>query len=624
MAFTVKWAVMPLIYILTLSCLTEASPVRRTQRRVRVITAEDLAGSSPADQVTDDMEDAQSKTIPKIQESAYCTNVTGDTLVIDLENKGVVSSTVENPIMENILVESQIDLMPKTVTAVSMAGPLHLAVHFPSNQFQLSIQRIEALHVEATRHGLLQERRHSKFGHQTLHTYLHMAVKDFPDVIDNLLSITSRSDDVAGWGVASVSESKPSLRCLEIVDYTARSHHAPPRRSGWHDDGDTVFTVSVLLSQPGVDFEGGDIEFRRKPSGTDTKPTVRVSPSLGDAVIWRGWEEHRVLPVTRGTRRVLVAEWRLDSKAASETDVRPPDSEEGLRRLLRLDASSATLYKNLGNLLLAQGKVNAAASTYASGLAKDPTYAEGHYHMGALALENGALQMAEKYLRSALQFEPLHVPSQNNLGIILDRRGDKQAAEKMYLAALRTDPEHAEAHDNLGVLQASLGDSSSAELSFEAAVKANPEHVNGHRNLGVMRKKRGNLLGAEESFRMVTKLLPTNADAHSSLADVIAKQGKAIDAAISFKAAFQIDPNHSATHRSLSSQYHLVFQLDQCLAKPVLEQLQCLQIFVELESMLNHMGTVVDLRDVTTAAKYHIAILQGEESSRASASRCGS
>lgn len=525
---------MPLIYILTLSCIAEAA-VKRSQRRVRVISAEDLAGSSPADQLSNDMEDsicsedAYSKTLPKIQESTYCTNVTNDVLVLDLENKGIVSSTAENPIMNQgtVAMGSQIDVTPKTITAVSTVGHLHLAVHFPSNLFQLSIQRIEALQTEATRRGLLQERRHSKFGHQTLHTYLHMAVDDFPDVIENLLSLTRRSDDVAGWGVASVG-SEPSLRCLEIVEYTARSHYEPPRRSGWHDDGDTVFTVSVLLSQPGDDFEGGDIEFRRKPSGTDLKPTVRVSPNLGDAVIWRGWEEHRVLPVTRGTRRVLVAEWRVDSKAASEIDVRPPDSEDGLRRLLRLDTSSATLYKNLGNLLLAQGKVNAAASTYASGLAKDPTYAEGHYHLGALALENGATQMAEKSLWSALQFEPLHVPSQNNLGIILDRRGDKQAAKKMYLAALETDPEHAEAHDNLGVLHASLGDAISAERSFEAAVKANPEHVNGHRNLGVMRKKRGDLLGAEQSFRMVVKLLPSNADAHSSLADVLAKQGKAI------------------------------------------------------------------------------------------------
>jgi predicted TPR repeat methyltransferase len=621
----VMWAVVPFTYILLLAWIAEAVPMRRSQRRVRIISADDLAGSSPADLVRPDgaedgftSHDASPEPFPNMHDSAHCTNLTTNEIIsIDPVNKWLVSHKKEDlgaNETESIPVASQIKVMPTVATV----GHLNLAVHVPSSLFELTVLRIEALQKEAIRRGLLQERRHSKFGHLTLHTYLHMAMEDFPDVVDNLWTLTGVSNDVAGWGVASGRTSKPSLRCIEIVEYTARSHPAPPRHSGWHDDGDTVFTVSVLLSEPGRDFEGGDIEFRRKLS--EANPNVQVSPRFGDAVIWRGWEEHRVLPVTRGSRRVLVAEWRLDAKAASETDVRPPDSEEGLRRLQQLDPSSATIYKNLGNLLLARGKGNAAASAYASGLARDPTYAEGHYHLGSLALENGVIQLAEKHFRSAIRFEPLHVQSQSNLGVIFDRRGEKKAAEKLYLAALRTDPEHAEAHDNLGVLQASVGDISSAETSFEAAVKANPEHVNGHRNLGVIRKKRGNLQGAEKSFQMVAKLSPNNADAQISLADVLAKQSKAVQAAVSFNAAFEIDPYHKGAHSSLLSHHKLVFQLNHCLDKSVTEQLQCLQMLIHLESMLNRAETVVDLSDFTTAAKYHSAVLQGKEPSRPPAS----
>lgn len=633
MAFmiNVKWAVVPLVCIVVeVFHVASAASVKRSQRRVRVLNVHDLTGSSSADlpvaETTDDWaEDVHAAALPKTQENIKCAP-TNEMSSIDLLGKCSASQQIENVTFdatgkqEGIVAGPSDKALPKIVTAVTAVGNMNLAVHIPSGLLELSVKRIEALQIEATRRGLLQERRHSKFGHQTLHTYLHMAAKDFPDVIDNLWSLTTVANEAAGWGVTSRGNLKKSLRCLEIIEYSPRSHNAPLRHSGWHDDGDTAFTVSVLLSEPGRDFEGGDVEVRRKVSGADSKEKVQVTPRIGDVVIWRGWEEHRVLPVTRGTRRVLVAEWRIGSKAASSSDVRPVDSEAALQQLLRLDPLSPTLYKNLGNLILAKGKVNAAASIYTAGLGKDPMYAEGHYHLGSLMLEHGMIDVAEKHFRSALQFESLHVECQNNIGVILDRKGEKRAAEKMYLAALETNPEHAEAHDNLGVLQASLGDIGSAEKSFEAAVKANPEHVNGHRNLGIIMKKRGNLEGAEKSLRIVTELLPQSADAHSSLAHVLAMRGKSIDAARSFKASFEIDPDHSIARRSLLSHHKLVFQIDPCLDEPVAQQPKCFQMLVQLGSLINSAGPVINVGDVITSAKYYIAILQGEEPSRPSAS----
>ena len=47
----------------------------------------------------------------------------------------------------------------------------------------------------------------------------------------------------------------------------------------------------------------------------------RHSARRGELIAWRGWDDHRIHSVTRGTRRVLVAEWRCCSPA---NDTRPP------------------------------------------------------------------------------------------------------------------------------------------------------------------------------------------------------------------------------------------------------------------------------------------------------------
>ena len=67
----------------------------------------------------------------------------------------------------------------------------------------------------------------------------------------------------------------------------------------------------LLEDAQGESFEGGRLELERKAdarSGTAACAEAHAPRAL-DAVAWRGWEWHRVAPVTRGVRRVLVAEW---------------------------------------------------------------------------------------------------------------------------------------------------------------------------------------------------------------------------------------------------------------------------------------------------------------------------
>ena len=57
-----------------------------------------------------------------------------------------------------------------------------------------------------------------------------------------------------------------------------------------------------MLSEPGVDFEGGEFEINQ---GTETNPMV-TDTKKNRAIVFPSWTIHRVKPVIKGVRKSLV------------------------------------------------------------------------------------------------------------------------------------------------------------------------------------------------------------------------------------------------------------------------------------------------------------------------------
>ncbi|KAH8092293.1 hypothetical protein JL720_5261 [Aureococcus anophagefferens] len=70
-----------------------------------------------------------------------------------------------------------------------------------------------------------------------------------------------------------------------------------------HYDSGSYATIDVMLSAPGVDFEGGHFE-TLEADGSFDRPVF----DRGDALVFCSHKKHCVRPVTKGTRRVLVLE----------------------------------------------------------------------------------------------------------------------------------------------------------------------------------------------------------------------------------------------------------------------------------------------------------------------------
>lgn len=69
-----------------------------------------------------------------------------------------------------------------------------------------------------------------------------------------------------------------------------------------HYDAGSLFTIDVMLSEPGDDFDGGDFV------GNGIVEPAQAFEKRGDAIVFVSHMYHSVKPVVRGLRRVLVME----------------------------------------------------------------------------------------------------------------------------------------------------------------------------------------------------------------------------------------------------------------------------------------------------------------------------
>ena len=155
-----------------------------------------------------------------------------------------------------------------------------------------------------------------------------------------------------------------SIRDLFYVQYAAASQD----RLGAHRDG-TLLSFNLLLSEPGVEFEGGGTRFASLggacPSGSGF---AALPQQLGDLTVHCGKLLHEAAPVTRGVRLVLVG----------FVGVRSPRVDEQFVECHLLANSSKVVgwadHECVGNALLEEDEVEPAGPSRADPDAASPQH----------------------------------------------------------------------------------------------------------------------------------------------------------------------------------------------------------------------------------------------------------
>jgi PKHD-type hydroxylase len=87
-----------------------------------------------------------------------------------------------------------------------------------------------------------------------------------------------------------------SFESIQLARYDVGDFYTWHKDLGNNQSQYRKLSVTVQLSAPD-EYDGGDLEFA----------SMKASRELGSAIVFPSWEQHRVAPVTRGTRWSLVA-----------------------------------------------------------------------------------------------------------------------------------------------------------------------------------------------------------------------------------------------------------------------------------------------------------------------------
>jgi tetratricopeptide (TPR) repeat protein len=155
-------------------------------------------------------------------------------------------------------------------------------------------------------------------------------------------------------------------------------------------------------------------------------------------------------------RALLAALPALEARARSELPRSPgvPDREVLLLARERGEKvpNYAIVYNNVGNKLVQEGRIEAAADSFRRALAIDPRHATSHNNLAnaltALGREDEALA---HYLR-AVELDPRYADAHVNLAAALERRGRPDQAREHYREALRLRPDWPEVQARLAAL----------------------------------------------------------------------------------------------------------------------------------------------------------------------------
>ena len=181
---------------------------------------------------------------------------------------------------------------------------------------------------------------------------------------------------------------------------------------------------------------------------------------------------------------------------------------ERLQHALRIDATHATLYLNLGSAQHALQQAEAALASYACALQLQPAYVEAHYNRGVTLQSTNALEQAIASYDLALQIDPKFVEAYCNRGTSLHGLRRLDEALGSYRQAVQLQPDHLQAWYNLGLVLHELHRPADALACYDRALQLKPDFIEALCNYGIALQALNQLDGALACYTRALQLRP--------------------------------------------------------------------------------------------------------------------
>ncbi len=174
-------------------------------------------------------------------------------------------------------------------------------------------------------------------------------------------------------------------------------------------------------------------------------------------------------------------------------------------QVIRLNPDFTEAYYNLGVVLQKQNQPQAAITAYRQAIVLDPTLAAAHYNLGLVLYEQRQIPDAIVSYRQAIHFDNHNPDAYFNLAIALQKQGQAEEAIATYRQAVEQDPENAQAYNHLGNLLLAQGQDSQALKVYREAVRRQPDNPTVYYNLGVILYNHGDYKNASSAWNRARK-----------------------------------------------------------------------------------------------------------------------
>jgi tetratricopeptide (TPR) repeat protein len=215
---------------------------------------------------------------------------------------------------------------------------------------------------------------------------------------------------------------------------------------------------------------------------------------------------------------------------------------DAYQQALRLDANSTRTLNNLGNLYVAQEKLDLAEKEFRKVLRLEPGNRDGNYNLGLVLMAKGSPSEA---IACFLRVRPSDVATRSNLTRAYLRAGRTTEGLKTATELSAQNKDDVQLHFTLGVLLASEKQYRGAQLELERANALKPETVEILYNLGQAYLRTGEYAKAELILNRALKLQPDSAETLYLLAQVDQNQGRSVDALDLLVRAHKLAPQNT-------------------------------------------------------------------------------
>ena len=231
------------------------------------------------------------------------------------------------------------------------------------------------------------------------------------------------------------------------------------------------------------------------------------------------------------------------------------EAERLLSAALARDRTDAEVAFYLGTIAQTRGADHAAVEYYRLAAEVTPDVAETYNNLGNALLAMGRVAEATDALSHALDLRPDFAAAWNSLGNAHDALGDSEAAMADYTAALKHDPSLAAAWLNRAQLRIELGEHERAKNEIDAHLETHPDDAAGYNALGLVHQRSARHDQAVTAFRRALELRQGYLQAITNLAISTMALGRHEEAVEFYRTAADLAPDRLETLANLGHIY---------------------------------------------------------------------